>query len=54
MIKKYTNKNRTFKFSPDKRFISVYINNRHSGFIFNNDKVIFIDGEEVVSSEFFK
>ena len=54
LIKKYTNKNRTFKFAPDNRFITVYINKRANGFIWNTDKVIRIDGEEVVSSEFFK
>ena len=54
MIKKYTTKNRKFKFAPDNRFITVYINGRMNGFIWNTDKVIRIDGEEVVSSEFFK
>lgn len=54
LIKKYTNKHRTFKFSFDKRFITVYIGGRANGFIFNNDKVIRVDGDEVVSSEFFK
>lgn len=54
MIKKYTTKQRTFKFASDGRFIKVYINNHLNGFIWNTDKVIMIDGEEVVSSEFFK
>lgn len=54
MIKKYTTKDRKFKAAPDNRFIKVYINGRLNGFIFNNNKVIYIDGDEVVSSEFFK
>lgn len=54
MIKKYTTKSRTFKFSPDRRFITVYINGRANGFIWNNNKVIRVNGDEVVSSEFFK
>lgn len=54
MIKRFTTKNRTFKFAPDNKFITVYINGRVNGFIWNNDKVICIDGEQVVSSEFFK
>lgn len=54
MIKKFTNKHRTFKFAPDNKFIKVYIDGRLNGFIFNTDKVIIIDGEEIVSSEFFK
>lgn len=54
MIKKYTNKNRTFKMAPDNRFIKVYINGRLNGFIWNNENVIRVDGDEVVSSEFFK
>lgn len=54
MIKKYTTKNRKFKFSYDRKFITVYINGRTSGFIWNCDRVILVDGEEVVSSEFFK
>ena len=54
MIKKYTTKQRTFKFAPDNRFITVYINGRANGFIWNTDKIISIDGDMVVSSEFFK
>ena len=54
MIKKYTTKHRTFKFSPDKRFITVYIDGRMNGFIWNTDRVIRVNGDEVVSSEFFK
>lgn len=54
MIKKFTNKHRTFKFAPDNKFISVYVDGRLNGFIFNTDKVIIIDGEEIISSEFFK
>lgn len=54
MIKKFTNKHRTFKFASDNKFISVYVDGRINGFIFNTDKVITIDGEEVVSSEFFR
>lgn len=54
MIKKYTTKRRTFKYSHDKRFITVYIDGRMNGFIWNTDKVIRVNGDEVVSSEFFK
>ena len=54
MIKKYTTKHRTFEFSYDKRFITVFYDGRMNGFIWNNDKVIMVDGDEVVSSEFFK
>ena len=54
LIKKYTSKNRTFKFAPDGRFIRVYCNGKLNGFIWNNDKVIVIDGDCVVSSEFFR
>lgn len=54
MIKKYTNKHRTFKSSYDKRFITVFIDGRMNGFIWNNDRAIYVDGDEVVSSEFFK
>lgn len=54
IMKKYTTKNREFKFAPDKRFIKVYIDGRLNGFIWNTDKVISVDGEEVISSEFFK
>lgn len=54
MMKKYTTKNREFKFAPDKRFIKVYIDGRLNGFIWNTDKLISVDGEEVISSEFFK
>lgn len=54
LIKKYTTKSRTFKLSPCGRFYSVYVYGRLSGFIWNNDRVITIDGDKVVSSEFFK
>lgn len=54
LIKKYTNKNRTFKLSPDRKFITVYINGRINGFIWNNDKEIMIDGKSVISKDFFK
>ena len=54
MIKKYTTKHRTFKIAPNNMFISVYIDGHLSGFIFNTDKIINIDGEEIVSREFFK
>lgn len=54
MITKFTTKRRNFKFSPDKRFIRVYIDGRLNGFIWNCDKVIKVDGIDVVSSEFFK
>lgn len=53
-IKKYTTKHRTFKIAPNNMFISVYIDGQLSGFIFNNGKVIRVDGKEIVSSEFFK
>lgn len=54
LIEKYTTKNRKFKFSPDKKFLTVYINGRKNGFIWNNDNMIMIDGEKVCSCEFFK
>ena len=54
MIKKFTNKKRTFEFAPDKKFIKVYYCGRLDGFIWNTDTKIYIDGDEVVSSEFFK
>lgn len=54
MIKRYTNKHRTFKMAPDNRFIKVYIDGRLNGFIWNNENVIRVDGDEIVSSEFFK
>lgn len=53
-VKRCTNKNRTFAFAPDKRFLKVYTNGRLSGFIFNTDKEVQIDGEKVKSSDFFK
>lgn len=54
MIKKYTTKHRTFKFAPDRRFIKVYVDGRLNGMIFNTDKVIMVDGEKIISSEFFR
>ena len=54
MIKKYTNKHLTFKLSSDKRYITVYIDGRMNGFIWNTNTVIRVNGDEVVSSEFFK
>ena len=54
MINRFTTKERTFKMSPCGRFIRVYKNNRLNGFIWNNDKVILIDGEPIKSSDFFK
>lgn len=54
LVKKYTTKRRAFKMAPDNRFITVYINGRVNGFIWNTDTVITIDGEKVASSEFFK
>lgn len=54
MIKKYTNKSRKLKMAPDNRFITVYINGRMNGFIWNNNNVIRVDGDEVVSADFFK
>lgn len=53
MVKKYTTKSRKFSLAPDGRFIRVYVNGRLNGFIWNCDKVIKIDGEDVVSSAFF-
>lgn len=47
-------KTRTFKVAPDGKFISVYQNGKLSGFIWNCDKKIMIDGEEIISSEFFR
>ncbi len=54
MMKKYTTKERKFKFGPDKRFIGVYYNGHFNGFIWNNNRIIYIDGEEIISSEMFK
>lgn len=54
MITKYTTNRRTFKFSFDRRFITVYNDGRVSGYIWNCDRVIYVDGDAVVSSEFFK
>ena len=54
MIKKYTSRRRFFEVAPGNRFITVYVDGRISGFIFNNDRTILIDGEEVIQSEFFK
>lgn len=54
MIAKYTTKTRTFKVAPDKKFITVYQNGKVSGYIWNCDRKILVDGEEIVSSEFFK
>lgn len=54
MIKKFTTAKRTFKFSPDNKFIKVYMNGKLNGFIWNTDKVIVIDGEELKSNLFFK
>ncbi len=54
LIKKYTTKNRVFKFSPDAHFLRVYINGCLNGFIWNCDKIICIDGERIAASEFFK
>ena len=54
MIKRYTNKHRIFKMAPDNRFIKVYVDGRLNGFIWNNDNIIRVDGDEVISSEFFK
>lgn len=54
LMKKYTTKERTFKMAPDNRFITVYINSRVNGLIWNTDTVITLDGEEIISSVFFK
>lgn len=54
LIKRFTNEHRTFKAAPDNRFIIVYYDGRHKGFIWNCDKVIRIDGEEVICSGFFR
>ena len=54
LMRKYTTKERTFGIAPDNRFITVYINGRINGFIWNTNTVIMIDGVKVVSSEFFK
>lgn len=53
MIKKFTNKHRTFKLSPCGRFYSVYVNGRLNGFIWNNNREIIIDGEKLVASNLF-
>ena len=54
LINKFTNKNRAFKFAPDKKYIKVYINGQLNGFIWNNSNTITIDGNKVVSSKFFQ
>lgn len=54
LIQKHTTKHLTFKMSSDKRYIKVYVDGRMNGFIWNTDKVIYVNGEPVVSSEFFK
>lgn len=55
MIKKYTARGFKFKTAPDGRFISVYDRyNKFKGFLWNNDRVIWFDGDEVAQSEFFK
>lgn len=54
MIKKYTTKKRSFVFAPDNRYIRVYENGRLSGLIWNCDRKIQVDGDEIKSSEFFK
>lgn len=54
MMKKYTTKDRRFKMAPDGRFISVYYKGRLDGFIWNTNRIIYVNGEEVVSSDFFK
>lgn len=53
-IRQYTTKSRTFKMAPDQRFLTCYINGRVSGFIWNTNTKIMIDGKEITSSEFFK
>ena len=54
LIKKYTNKHRTFKLSPCGRFYTVYMDGRMNGFIWNNEKEILVDGDLVTASEFFR
>lgn len=54
MVKKYTSKRRSFKLSPCGRFYRVYVDGQLSGFVWNNEKVIRVDGDQIVSSEFFK
>ena len=54
LMKKYTTKRRTFKMSWDGRFITVYYLGSVYGFIWNNDKEIYMEDGPVVSSEFFK
>lgn len=55
LIQKYTKKGLTFKKSSDNRYIRVYDKYaRFKGFIFNNDRSIYVDGDLVKASEFFK
>lgn len=55
MIEKYTKRGFKFKPAPDGRFISVYNRyNEHKGFLWNNDRIVWFDGDAVVQSEFFK
>ena len=53
LIEKYTSDRMKFEFAPDRRFIKVYINGRFNGFIWNIDRMIVVNGDEVNSSEFF-
>ena len=54
LIQRFTTPQRSFKVAPDNRFITVYVDGRFNGFIFNNDRIIYIGGNEVNASEFFK
>lgn len=54
MIEKYTTERRAFGRWPGNRSIWVCIDGRYAFSIWNCDKIVVIDGEEVVSSEFFK
>lgn len=54
LVKKYTTKHRKFKTAPDNRYLKVYIDGRLNGFIFNNNKKIFVNGEEVTAADFFR
>lgn len=54
LMRRYSTNRRKFKFSPDKRFIKVYLDEKLNGFIWNNDVAIYVDGDKVIASEFFK
>ena len=53
MMKKYTTRGRHLEWGPNGRYIRIYYRGRFEGCIWNTDRIITIDGEKVVSSDFF-